>query len=93
LVVPSTLLRVELGIGHRRADVDLRGEVEDDVGIDARDDVNQLGSLNIVLYQRESARVLAVAAVRALQVGCNAGAVVVNSDDLVAVGQETVNQR
>jgi len=36
-----------MGIGHRRADVDLRGEVEDDVRVGARDNCDQLGSLNI----------------------------------------------
>ena len=37
--------RVELGIGHRCVKIDLRGKVEDDVRVCARDDINYFRSL------------------------------------------------
>jgi hypothetical protein len=63
--------RVELGIGHRCVEVSLRCEVEDDVRVGARDDVNQLRSLNVDLYQRKPALMLVVAAERMLEIGGN----------------------
>jgi hypothetical protein len=83
---------VELRIGHRCAEIDLRGEMEDDVRVHTRDDVNQFRGLNVGLYQREPTRLKAVAGVRMVQVGRNARAEVVDSDDLMIVGQKSVGQ-
>jgi hypothetical protein len=55
--------RVELGIRYRGVDIDLRGEVVDDVRARAGDDVNEFRSLNVGLYQSESAEIVNIAAV------------------------------
>ena len=66
--------------------------MEDDVGVGARDDVGQLRRLNVGPHEGKPARAQLVAAKRVLEVGRNARAEVVDSDHLVAVGQETVDQ-
>ena len=66
--------------------------MEDDVGVGARHDVGQLRRLNVGTHEGKSARAQRVAAKRMLEVGGNARAEVVDSNYLVAVGQETVDQ-
>ena len=58
--------RVELGIGHRCVKIDLRGKVEDDVRVCARDDINYFRSLNVSLHQGKPTRNRVVATERML---------------------------
>src|SRR5262245_13567881 len=67
--------------------------MKDDVGVDARDDVGQLRRLYVGTQERKPARAQPIPAKRKLQVGHNACAEVVDSYHLVAVGQQTVDQR
>ena len=84
--------RIELRIGDRSVDVDLRGEVEDDVRVRACDDASQFWSLNVGLHQCKSTCAHVIAAERMLEVCRNAGPEVVDANHLVAVGQEAIDQ-
>ena len=83
---------VELRIGHRSPKINLRGKMENDVGVGARDDIGQLRRLNIETHEGKPARVKRVVAKRMLEVGHNARTNVIDSKHLVAFGQEAVDE-
>jgi hypothetical protein len=57
-----------LRIGYRSPKIDVRGKVEDDVGVGARDDASQFGRLNVGPYEGKPARVRFGVAERVLEV-------------------------
>jgi hypothetical protein len=67
--------------------------VEDGVRICACDDVSQFRRLNVDADEGKSPRARLVAANRILEVGYNARLEVVDSNDLMTLCQQTVDQR
>jgi hypothetical protein len=84
---------VEQRIGDRGSQIHLRGKMKDDVGIAAHNDTAHFGRLNIALNEREPTPIESVPAASVIKVRQDARAQVVNADDLVALGQQSVDQR
>jgi hypothetical protein len=81
-----------LGIGHRGPKIDLRGKMENDIGVCACDDADELWRLKIGPQECEAARAKPVVAMRLLEIGRDAAAEVINSNYIVAFSQQSVHQ-
>ena len=80
--------RVELRVGHRLADVDLRGEVEHHLGPGLANERDQVGVDDIGLDELEVGMLLGAVEVRAAP-----GAEVVDADNGMSVCEQAVYQR
>src|ERR1700737_3078523 len=81
-------LSVEHWVGDGSSDVDLGGEVEYDLGLVFSEDFVEVGGDDVVFDRGE-----VCAGGRLLEVSGAAGTAVVEADDDVSVGEESINQR